>query len=126
MKTTKYIALIAICIMLGGLINRATAQKPYYQDPLEIKAAAIAELNTLMKDEKLQKEIAKRKIKGAYTYKIKIDGKSRIASMQFLNKSSDGTVEGQNFFNYLVREHKFSFKLPKGNYYSLEYTFKTD
>lgn len=114
--------IVLICVCLFGLT--ANAQKPFYKNQAEVEVAATAELNTLMTDGKVLKEIAKKNIHGSYTYKITVNDKSLIASMQFLEKSEDASVAGQNHFNYLVRQHKFNFKIPKGNYYTLNYTFQ--
>lgn len=117
--------LLSIALLLSfyciGL--SANGQKPFYKDQTEIEIAATEELNTLMKDEKILKDLAKTDIHGLYTYKITVNDKSQIASMQFLEKSEDGSIRGQNHFNYLVRKHKFNFKTPKGNYYTFNYTF---
>lgn len=101
----------------------ANGQKPFYKDQSEIEVAATSELNALMKDEKVLKEIVKKNIHGSYTYKITVNDKSLIASMLFLEKSEDASISGQNHFNYLVRQHKFNFKIPKGNYYTFQFQF---
>lgn len=118
-KLISLFILISICFF--GLT--ANAQKPFYKDQAEIEVAATAELNTLMKDEKVMKDLAKADIHGSYTYKITVNDRSRIASMQFLEKSENGSIRGQNHFNYLVREKKFNFKIPKGKYYTFIYVF---
>lgn len=108
-----------------GLGLTANAQKPFYKDQQQVDSAATSELNTLMKDLKVIKDIIKKDIQGSYTYKITVNDKSQIASMQFLEKSDDGSIAGQNHFNYLVRTMKFNFKIPKGKYYTFQYTFNT-
>lgn len=117
--------LLIFLLMLGfyGISLTANGQKPFYKDQSEIEVAATTELDVLMKDEKVLKEIAKKDIRGSYTYKITVNDKSQIASMQFLEKSEDASINGQNHFNYLVRQHKFNFKIPKGNYYTFQYQF---
>ena len=121
MRSNLLSIIILICFWMFGL--SANAQKPFYKDQAEVEIAATAELNTLMNDAKVLKEISKKNIHGSYTYKITVNDKSLIASMQFLEKSEDASVSGQNHFNYLVRQHKFNFKIPKGNYYTFNYTF---
>lgn len=123
MNANLHSIIVLICICFSSLT--ANAQKPFYKDQAEVEVAATAELNNLMKDEKVLKEIAKKNIHGSYTYKITVNDKGLIASMQFLEKSEDASISGQNHFNYLVRKHKFNFKIPKGNYYTFNYIFDT-
>ncbi len=121
MRVKSLLLILLLSFYCFGLT--ANGQKPFYKNQSEIEAAATEELNTLMKDEKVLKELAKEDIHGTYQYKITINEKSQIASMQFLEKSESGSTRGQNHFNYLVRKYKFNFKTPKGNFYAFNYTF---
>ena len=120
---TKTLQLIILAAMFMGAFS-ANAQKEYHKDQDAIQIAAVSQLDELMQEEKVLKKLAKENIHGEYTYKITVRERSKIASMLFLSKSSDASMKGQNYFNYLVAKHKFDFKIPKGNFYTFEYTFK--
>lgn len=120
---TKTIHLITFCILFFAALT-ANAQKEYHQDQSAIEAAGISQLDLMMQNEKVLKKLKKEDIHGEYTYKITVKEKSKIASMLFLDKSESASMKGQNYFNNLVSNYKFDFKMPKGNYYTFEYTFK--
>ena len=119
-KTIYFIAFT----MLFLCAFSANAQKEYHKDQSAIEAASVSQLDAMMKDEKILKKLSKEDIHGDYTYKVTVKEKSKIASMLFLDKSESASIKGQNYFNYLVSTHKFDFKIPKGNYYTFEYTFR--
>lgn len=119
----KTINIIVFAILFLSAFS-ANAQKDYHKDQSAIEAAAISQLDGMMHNEKVLKKLNKEDIHGDYTYKVTVKEKSKIASMLFLNKSESASIKGQNYFNYLVSNYKFDFKIPKGNYYTFEYTFK--
>ncbi len=100
------------------------SQKEMHLTAEDVEAAATAELDELMSDPKFLKILEKEEVKGQYTYQITVKEKGQIASMRFLEKSENADIKGQNFLNNLVKKHKFSFKVPKGNFYKFDYTFK--
>ena len=117
---TKFFLLILNFYLLNSF---SFGQKAFYETEAEVAQAAIEELNVLMKDEKFLKKLSKEKIRGSYTFQITVREKGMIASMFFIEKSEDADISGQNFLNNLVRNHKFTFKVPKGKYYKFTYTF---
>lgn len=119
----KTIHFIALAILFLSAFS-ANAQKEYHKDQSAIEAAAVIQLDNMMRDEKILKKLNKEGIHGDYTYKVTVKEKSKIASMLFLDKSESASIKGQNYFNYLVSNYKFDFKIPKGNFYTFEYTFK--
>lgn len=99
------------------------AQKTMHSTSEAVETAAVAELNELMKDPDFLKILKKEGVEGAYEFQITVKEKGQITSMRFLNKSENGSIKGQNFLNNLVKKHKFSFKVPKGNFYKFNYNF---
>lgn len=122
MKTKALITLILAAMLFSAF--SANAQKEYHKDKDAIEAAASDQLDVLMQNEKVLKKLAKEEIHGEYTYKVTVREKSKIASMLFISKSANASLKGQNYFNYLVAKHKFDFKIPKGNFYTFNYTFR--
>ncbi len=100
------------------------SQKEMHQTAEAVEAAAVQELDELMSDPKFLEILEKQEVKGEYSYQITVKEKGQIASMRFLEKSDDADIKGQNFLNNLVKKHKFGFKVPKGNFYKFNYTFK--
>ena len=63
-------------------------------------------------------------IKGEYTFKVSIGLKNKVTSV-FVKERKGGDVPMQNSVKDAVMEFKFStFKVPKGKYYNVVYTFK--
>lgn len=106
-------------------VSPAVAQRSILDTQEDVTRAATAQLDSLMQDEKFLKTLAKEGVHGEYTYQIGVGDKGQINTMRALNRSPDASIDGQNFMNNLVKVHKFDFKLPKGNFYKFEYTFKT-
>lgn len=112
--------MLALLICTTGLY----AQKAMYTTQEEVATAAIAALDSIVQLPDNQKKLAKENIRGNYTFQITVAEKSRIVSMRFMEKSEQGTIHGQNYLNRYVKELKLGFKVPKGNYYKFDYTFK--
>ena len=65
-------------------------------------------------------------INGEYTFDITIHEKGLISSV-FVIGNNNGTISSQNRLkDYIKHEFKFNFKVPKGNRYKFQYTFKFD
>ncbi len=103
----------------------ASAQRSILDTQEAVAASAIAQLDSLMKDEKFLKTLAKEDVHGDYVYQIGVGDKGQINTMRALSRSDNASIDGQNYINNLVKIHKFDFKLPKGNFYKFEYTFRT-
>ena len=104
-------------------VGPAFCQKAMLENAEEIEISAKNELDLMMADHDFLMELQKQKIAGSYTYQITVKEKGMVGSMLFLNKSEDASITGQNYFNNLVKTHKFTFRVPKGNFYKFDYTF---
>lgn len=62
-------------------------------------------------------------IAGEYIFDITIREKGEVASV-FVAGSTGGTIKSQNMFKDKVKEFSFHFKMPKGNTYKFQYTFR--
>jgi hypothetical protein len=102
-----------------------SAQRPILETQEAVVASAITQLDSLMKDEKFLKMLVKEEVHGNHTYQIGVGDKGQINTMRALSQSENASIDGQNYLNNLVKVHKFDFKLPKGNFYKFEYTFRT-
>ncbi len=103
----------------------ASAQRPVLDSREEVTARAIAQLDSLMKEEKFLTMLAKEEVHGDYVYQIGVGDKGQINSMRAISRSENASIDGQNYLNNLVKVYKFDFRLPKGNFYKFEYTFRT-
>ena len=63
-------------------------------------------------------------ITGEYTFKVSIGLKNKVTSV-FVKERKGGNISMQNIVKDAVMEFKFeTFKVPKGKYYNVIYTFK--
>ena len=63
-------------------------------------------------------------IEGEYTFKVSIGLKNKVTSV-FVKERNGGDISMQNILKDAVMEFKFkTFKVPKGKYYNVIYTFK--
>lgn len=120
MKTRLNMLILFATLLMG---TELLAQRPFVETSDEFVKLATENLDQLMQDEKFLKWMDKEEIHGSYTYQITVNDKGRISHMRSLERSEDASIHGQNTLNDLVRDHKFDFKIPKGNLYNLEYTF---
>lgn len=112
-----------VCVALF-MAHNIRAQKAMYTTQEDVAVAATAALDSIVQLPAQQKRFAKENIRGEYTFEITITEKARIVSMRFLERSDLASIHGQNYLNRYVKELKLGFKVPKGNFYTFEYTFK--
>jgi len=120
MKTRIHI-LILFAILLTA--SSAIAQRPYVETNEQFVELATKDLNQLVKDEKFLKDMDKEDVHGSYKFQITVGDKGKITHMRSLERSEDASINGQNTLNDLVKNYKFDFKIPKGNFYNFQYTF---
>ncbi len=62
-------------------------------------------------------------IEGEYTFKLSLGDKGKVTSI-FVIERVGGDIPMQNKVKDAAKEFRFSFKLPKGKYFKIQYTFK--
>jgi hypothetical protein len=90
----------------------------------EIIKRANLEIDSSMASGFLKKMAVKYSVAPAqYTMNVSIHEKGKVLSV-FMVKSNATDVKQQNLVKDLVKQMEFSFKMPKGNIYKFEHTFK--
>lgn len=116
-RTIALIALLAISTI-------AWAQKPLLESQEEVQEFMNQALAQLSQDEKFLKDVDKAGISGEYTVRMTMRDKGKVQSVRALSRGENATIPGQNYLLSLLRDQKFKFKVPKGNHYDIDYTFR--
>jgi TonB family protein len=113
--------LYAVFVFLFAAIQ-AVAQKPLISDYAKVLAAAKSELDQMMvPGSVLQQAALKNAVRGKFTADIGIHEKGKVLSVFMVSGSED--IGMQNRAKDLIRSISFSFKMPAGKNYKIQYAF---
>lgn len=114
-KLLVFISIIFLCLV-------AFAERPLITNYNEFAAKAKTELDSSMKSGVLFEFGVKHAIKGEYIMDITVHEKGKVLTVFAVSNDSDN-LSMQNKLKDFVRTIEFSFKLPKGKPYKIQYTF---
>ena len=111
--------------MLAVFTAVYAGKKPLIEHPDEIKAAAIAELDTAMMapDGLIYLFAQKQLIKGTFVMDITVYEKGKVATV-FVQSNEGGSLASQAKLKDFIKDYEFNFKTPKGKKYKLTYEFQ--
>ena len=99
------------------------AQRPLLVNYEDVATRAKVELDSSMQTGELKEFGIKQNIKGEYIMDITIHEKGEVLTVFAVSNDSDN-LKMQNKLKDFIRTFRFSFKLPKGNPYKIQYTFR--
>lgn len=101
-----------------GQHQHSSSEEPFVKQ-------AVTELNAAVTgpEGSLYKFAAEQQLHGTFTFDITIRGKGEVATVMVVS-GSGGTLKMQNLLKDRLKVFRFSFKMPKGNFYKFQYTFQ--
>lgn len=117
---------LLITLILGIAFTAYSQDKVLLEFTEDIEAYALKEFEQSMTSSEGDLYLfgQENRIEGEYTFKVSIGLKNKVTSV-FVKERIGGDISMQNMVKDAVMEFKFeTFKVPKGKYYNVVYTFK--
>lgn len=113
---------LLLFLMLAVFTSVYAGKKPLIEHSDEIKAAAIAELDTAMMapEGRLYLFAQQNQISGLFVFDITIYEKGKVATV-FVSSNEGGSLQSQSKLKDFIKDFDFDFKMPKGKKYKFSY-----
>ena len=113
-----------IILLCTFLIVSLAGSAQLISDYAEVVKRANSEIDASLASGYLHKMAEKYNVApGEYTFTVSIHDKGKVLSV-FVSGNNMSDIKQQNLVKDIIRQMDFDFKMPKGNIYKFERTFK--